>query len=163
MIIKLKNKDKLIVSSFVFKCSIGKNGLKKNKIEGDKSTPLGTFQLGSLYWRPDRVKKPETSLKCIPITKNMKWCNDENSKFYNKEFTKNIDIKHEKLFRKDYKYNYFILIRYNYKKVVKGKGSAIFIHLTKNYKKTDGCVALKEKDFLILAKIINKKDKIKII
>ena len=163
MIIKLKNKDKLIVSSFVFKCSIGKNGLKKNKIEGDKSTPLGTFQLGDLYWRPDRVKKPETRLKCIPITKNMKWCNDENSKFYNKEFTKNIDIKHEKLFRKDYKYNYFILIRYNYKKVVKGKGSAIFIHLTKNYKKTDGCVALKEKDFLILAKIINKKGKIKII
>ena len=162
MIIKLKNKDKLIVSSFVFKCSIGKNGLKKNKIEGDKSTPLGTFQLGDLYWRPDRVKKPETSLKCIPITKNMKWCNDENSKFYNKEFTKNIDIRHEKLFRRDYKYNYFILIRYNYKKVVKGKGSAIFIHLTKNYKKTDGCVALKEKDFLILAKIINKKDKIKI-
>ena len=163
MIIKLKNKDKLIVSSFVFKCSIGKNGLKKNKIEGDKSTPLGTFQLGDLYWRPDRVKKPETSLKCIPITKNMKWCNDENSKFYNKEFTKNIDIRHEKLFRRDYKYNYFILIKYNYKKVVKGKGSAIFIHLTKNYKKTDGCVALKEKDFLILAKIINKKDKIKII
>ena len=163
MIIKLKNKDKLIVSSFVFKCSIGKNGLKKNKIEGDKSTPIGTFQLGDLYWRPDRVKKPETSLKCIPITKNMKWCNDENSKFYNKEFTKNIDIRHEKLFRRDYKYNYFILIRYNYKKVVKGKGSAIFIHLTKNYKKTDGCVALKEKDFLILAKITNKKDKIKII
>ena len=163
MIIKLKNKDKLIVSSFVFKCSIGKNGLKKNKIEGDKSTPHGTFQLGDLYWRPDRVKKPETSLKCIPITKNMKWCNDENSKFYNKEFTKNIDIRHEKLFRRDYKYNYFILIKYNYKKVVKGKGSAIFIHLTKNYKKTDGCVALKEKDFLILAKIINKKDKIKII
>ncbi len=163
MIIKLKNKDKLIVSSFVFKCSIGKNGLKKNKIEGDKSTPLGTFQLGDLYWRPDRVKKPETSLKCIPITKNMKWCNDENSKFYNKEFTKNINIRHEKLFRRDYKYNYFILIKYNYKKVFKGKGSAIFIHLTKNYKKTDGCVALKEKDFLILAKIINKKDKIKII
>ena len=163
MIIKLKNKDKLIVSNFVFKCSIGKNGLKKNKIEGDKSTPLGTFKLGNLYWRPDRVKKPETSLKCTPITKNMKWCIDETSKFYNKEFKQNIDIKHEKLFRRDYKYNYFILIKYNYKKVVKGKGSAIFIHLTKNYKKTDGCVALKEKDFLILAKIINKKDKIKII
>ena len=162
MIIKLKNKDKLIAYSFVFKCSIGKNGLRKNKKEGDKSTPLGTFKIGNLYWRPDRVKKPETELKCIPIKKNMKWCNDENSKFYNKEFIKNINIKHEKLFRKDYKYNYFILIEYNYKKVVKGKGSAIFIHLTKNYKKTVGCVALKEKDFLILAKIINKKDKIKI-
>ena len=163
MIIKLKNKDKLIASSFVFKCSIGKNGLRKNKKEGDKSTPLGTFKICNLYWRPDRVKKPETGLKCIPIKKNMKWCNDENSKFYNKEFIKNINIKHEKLFRKDYKYNYFILIEYNYKKVVKGKGSAIFIHLTKNYKNTIGCVALKEKDFLMLAKILNKKDKIQMI
>ena len=163
MIIKLKNKDKLIASSFVFKCSIGKNGLRKNKKEGDKSTPLGTFKIGNLYWRPDRVKKPETGLKCIPIKKNMKWCNDENSKFYNKEFIKNINIKHEKLFRKDYKYNYFILIKYNYKKIVKGKGSAIFIHLTKNYKKTIGCIALKEKDFLILAKILNKRDKIQMI
>ena len=163
MIIKLKNKDKLIASSFMFKCSIGKNGLRKNKREGDKSTPLGTFKIGNLYWRPDRVKKPETGLKCIPIKKNMKWCNDENSKFYNKEFIKNINIKHEKLFRKDYKYNYFILIEYNYKKVVKGKGSAIFIHLTKNYKNTIGCVALKEKDFLMLAKILNKKDKIQMI
>ena len=163
MIIKLKNKDKLIASSFIFKCSIGKNGLRKNKKEGDKSTPLGTFKIGNLYWRPDRVKKPETGLKCIPIKKNMKWCNDENSKFYNKEFIKNINIKHEKLFRKDYQYNYFILIEYNYKKIVKGKGSAIFIHLTKNYKKTIGCIALKEKDFLILAKILNKRDKIQMI
>ena len=49
----------------------------------------------------------------------MKWCNDQNSKFYNKEFTQNINIKHEKLLERDYKYNYFILIKYNYKKVLK--------------------------------------------
>ena len=60
-------------------------------------------------------------------------------------------------------FQFIIVLLLPYKKVVKGKGSAIFIHLTKNYKKTDGCVALKEKDFLILAKIINKKNKIKII
>ena len=42
------------------------------------------------------------------------------------------------------------------------KGSAIFLHLTKNYLPTKGCVALCEKDFLILAKLINKKTKIKI-
>ena len=163
MIIKLKNKDKLTASSFVFKCSIGKNGLKKNKIEGDKSTPLGTFQLGDLYWRPDRVKKPETSLKCIPITKNMKWCNDENSKFYNKEFTKNIDIRHEKLFRRDYKYDFIIPINYNTKKPKIGKGSAIFIHLTNNFKPTLGCITMKKEDFLIMLKLINKKTKIQII
>ena len=31
--------------------------LKKNKIEGDKTTPSGKFQLGPLYYRKDRVKK----------------------------------------------------------------------------------------------------------
>ena len=163
MIIKLKNKDKLVLSSFIFKCSIGKAGLNKKKKEGDKCTPFGTFQLGNLYWRPDRVKKPKTKLKCIPIKRDMKWCNDQNSKYYNQEFTKNFKISHEKLFRKDHKYNYFIVIKYNYKKVLRGKGSAIFIHLTKNYRPTLGCIALSENDFLILSKILNKKTKIQLI
>ena len=43
-----------------------------------------------------------------------------------------------------------------------GKGSAIFIHLTNNYKPTAGCIAISKKDFLILLKIISKKTKIKI-
>ena len=55
-----------------------------------------------------------------------------------------------------------ILIKYNYKDPVKFKGSAIFLHLTTNYLPTKGCVTLCEKDFLILAKLINKKTKIKI-
>ena len=163
MIIKLKNKDKLIAGDFSFKCCIGKNGLNRNKKEGDGSTPLGIFKLGQLYWRQDRIRKPETKLKCKTINKNMKWCTDKNSKFYNKGFIKNTKIKHEKLYRKDYKYNALILIKYNYKKTIKGNGSAIFIHLTKNYKPTAGCVALKENDFLVLAKIVNKNSKIMLI
>ena len=57
-------------------------------------------------------------------------------------------------------YLYFILIKYNYKKTIKNKGSAIFIHLTKDYKPTAGCIAISKKDFLILAKLINKNTKI---
>ena len=64
--------------------------------------------------------------------------------------------------KKDSSYNYFIVINYNTKKIIPNKGSAIFIHLTKNYKETAGCIALQEKDFLILTKLINKKTKIKI-
>jgi len=64
------------------------------------------------------------------------------------------------LFRSDYKYNYFIVIKYNYYKSKKNRGSAIFIHISKNYIPTAGCIALLKKDFLILAKIINKKTKI---
>ena len=160
MIINIKNKDTLIVEEFKFKCSLGKRGIRKNKFEGDFSTPSGTFKIGKLYWRPDRVKLPETKLLCKKINKSMGWCNDIKSKFYNKEIKINKKIKHEKLYRYDHKYDYFILIKYNYKKTIKNKGSAIFIHLTKNYKPTAGCIAISKKDFLILAKLVNKNTKI---
>ena len=138
MKITLKNKYTLKIDDFKFKCCIGKNGLKKNKIEGDKCTPKGTFNLGILYYRKDRVKKPTTKLIVKKIERNMGWCNDSKSKFYNKE------------------------IKNNKKGTKPNKGSAIFIHLTKNFKPTAGCIALLEKDFLILVKLINKKSTIRI-
>ena len=60
MKITLKNKYTLKIDDFKFKCCIGKNGLKKNNIEGDKCTPKGTFKLGTLYYSKERVKKPIT-------------------------------------------------------------------------------------------------------
>ena len=160
MIINIKNKDTLIVDEFKFKCSIGKKGTNKNKFEGDFFTPTGKFEIGELYWRSDRVKLPETKLLCKKIKKNMGWCNDVKSNFYNKQIKINKKIKHEKLYRYDHKYDYFILIKYNYKNTIKNKGSAIFIHLTKNYKPTAGCIAISKKNFLILAKLVNKNSKI---
>ena len=90
----------------------------------------------------------------------MGWCNDINSKYYNKEIITNTKSKHEKLFRKDRKYDYLIVVKYNYTNTIKGKGSAIFIHLTNNYKKTAGCIAVSKKDFLIIAKLINNNSKL---
>ena len=164
MIIIVKNKDTLLIYDFKFKCSIGKKGVCNKKVEGDLTTPKGLFNLGNIYYRSDRVQKPFSKLKSISIKKNMGWCDDPNSKFYNKliKIKKNLKISHEKLYRKDHKYDFFILIKYNYKNPIKSKGSAIFLHLTKNYLPTKGCIALCEKDFLILAKLINKKTKIKI-
>ena len=161
MLIKLKNKDTLIFDEFKFKCAIGKNGLKKNKIEGDKSTPKGIFSLGKLYYRSDRVPKPETNLTTKKITKNLGWCDISNNKYYNQEVSSLKNVNKEKFFRKDNKYDYLIIINYN-KNKIKNKGSAIFIHLTRDYKATNGCVAVNENDFLILAKLINKKTNIKL-
>jgi L,D-peptidoglycan transpeptidase YkuD (ErfK/YbiS/YcfS/YnhG family) len=162
MLIHLKNKDKLIVDDFKFRCCIGKSGTKKIKIEGDNSTPKGTFTLGTLYYRKDRVKKPVTNLKTKIIKSNLGWCNDPKHIFYNKEIKIQKKIRHEKLHRKDQKYDYFLVINYNIKKTLPNRGSAIFLHLTKNYNQTAGCIALKKNDFLILLKLINKKTKIKI-
>ena len=162
MLIKLKNKDTLKLDDYIFKCSIGKNGIKSKKKEGDKCTPKGVFSLGKLYYRADRVKKPTTKISTKIIKKNMGWCDDVTSKFYNKEMKINKNIKHEKLYRNDHVYDYLIVINYNTKKIKLGKGSAIFLHLTKNYKKTLGCVAVKKKDFLIILKLITKNTRIKI-
>ena len=86
----------------------------------------------------------------------------KSKKNYNKLIKVNKKIKHEKLFRRDYKYDFMIPINYNSKRTKLGRGSAIFLHLTKNFSSTLGCVAIKKKDFLILLKLINKNTKIRL-
>ena len=163
MTIYVKNKHTLQIDEFKFRCCIGKNGSTRNKKEGDKKTPRGIFEIGNLYFRKDRKNKPNTLLKCVEIKKNMGWCDDIRFlKKYNKLIKNKKKIRHEKLKRKDHKYDLLIPIKYNYKKPIAGKGSCIFIHLTKNYKPTAGCIALKLKDFLIMLKLIKKNSKIRI-
>ena len=163
MTILVKNKHTLQIEEFKFKCCIGKNGATRNKKEGDKKTPRGTYKIENLYYRKDRKKKPSTLLKCIEIKNHMGWCNDIRfPKKYNKFFKIQKKITYEKLRRIDYKYDFLIPIKYNFNKPICNKGSCIFIHLTKNYKPTAGCVALREKDFLIMLKLIKKNSKIKI-
>ena len=164
MTIFLKNKHTLQVDDFYFKCCIGINGNTRFKREGDHKTPKGIFKIEHLYYRKDRLNKPKTTLKCIKITKNLGWCDDVDfPKKYNKLIAVNNYIRHEKLFRRDHKYDLLIPIKYNFKNPKAGHGSCIFIHLTNNYKPTAGCIALKKKDFLIMLKLIKKNTKIKII
>ena len=162
MLLRLKNKEYLIVDEFKFKCSIGKKGLKSKKKEGDNCTPIGVFKIGKVYYRSDRIKKLETVLKTKKITKNMGWCDDPYNKKYNKEIVLDKKNKGEKLYRRDNTYDVLIVIEYNTKKIKPFKGSAIFIHLTKNYKPTAGCVGLALNDFLIMLKVVKKNSKIKI-
>ena len=163
MTIFVKNKYTLQIDDFKFRCCIGKNGSTNDKKEGDKKTPKGTYKIENLYFREDRKEKPSTLLRCIKIKKNMGWCNDIRfPRKYNKLIKIKKKIRHEKLKRKDYKYDLLIPIKYNFKKPITGMGSCIFIHLTKDYKGTAGCIALNEKDFLIMLKLIKKNTKIKI-
>ena len=163
MPILVKNKHTLLVDEFKFRCCIGKRSTTINKKEGDKKTPKGTFEIENLYFRKDRIKKLETKLKCIKIDKQMGWCND---KFDHQNYNKLINIKKvtncEKLYRHDYKYDLLIPIEYNFKKPIPGKGSCIFLHLTKSYNPTAGCVTINKKDFMIILKIIKTNSKISI-
>ena len=161
MIIYIKNKDTLIVDDFKFRCCIGKNGLNYNKREGDYTTPKGIFNLNKLYFRKDRLGKIKSKITKKIITKDMAWCDDPNDKKYNQEIHISKKNNKEKFYRKDHSYDYLITISHNIKKIP-NRGSAVFIHLTNNFKPTAGCIAIKKKDFEILLKLINQKSKIKI-
>ena len=151
----------LLYKGYKLKCSIGKSGLSHSRKEGDLTTPKGLFKLGLLYYRKDRIK----SLKCIInkkiIKKNMGWCDDSTSKKYNQEISFPFKYRAEKLCRKDNIYDIFINIKYNHSPIIKGRGSAIFLHLcNKKYKPTSGCVALLKKDFIKILPLINNNTKI---
>ena len=161
MIIHVKNKNTLIIDDFKMKCCVGKNGLNHNKKEGDYSTPKGLYILRKLYYRKDRVGNPKCKIEKKIIKKNMAWCDDPIHKKYNGEIKVNNQKNKENLYRINHNYDYLITISHNNQKVP-NKGSAIFIHLTDDYKPTAGCVALKKKDFEVLLKLIDQKSKIKI-
>ena len=161
MIIHVPNKNTLIIDDFKLRCCIGKKGINSNKKEGDYSTPKGLFNLKKLYFRKDRIDIPRCKINKKIIKKDMAWCDDPKHKKYNREIKTHSKNHKENLHRKDHKYDYIISISHNKRKIAY-RGSAVFIHLTDNYKPTAGCIALKEKDFEILLKLIDKKTKIKI-
>jgi L,D-peptidoglycan transpeptidase YkuD (ErfK/YbiS/YcfS/YnhG family) len=160
MNIKIK-KHLLLYNDYKLKCSIGKSGIANSKKEGDLTTPKGIFQLGLLYYRKARIKLPQCQINKKIIKKNMGWCNDSKSKKYNQEITFPFKYEAEKLYRKDKIYDLFIDIKYNYRPVIKRKGSAIFLHITdKKYRPTKGCIAITKKDFFKILPLINRKTKI---
>ena len=154
----------LLYKGYKLKCSIGKSGLTNSKNEGDLATPRGSYRLGVLYYRKDRIKPLKCKLKKKIIKKNMGWCDDIRSKKYNKEINFPFKFGAEKLYRKNNIYDILINIKYNQNPIIKNKGSSIFLHLSnKKYKPTKGCIALQKKDLFKILPLIDKKTKISII
>ena len=158
----LINKNYLIYNKLKIKCAIGKKGIGNKRKEGDLITPIGQFKIKFILYRKDRVKI-ETKLKKKIIKKNMGWCDDPKSTHYNKLVKIPFAHKHEKLYRKENIYDIILVLSYNMSPIKKNKGSAIFIHVSKNnYKKTEGCVAIKKINLIRLIKEINPNTKVKI-
>ena len=155
-------KKKLYFEHYKVKCSIGKRGISNKKKEGDKCTPKGNFKFKALYFRKDRIKKIKSVMKKIIIKKNMGWCNDISSRKYNQLIKFPFKHNAEKLYLKKKIYDIILVLNYNQNPVIKDKGSAIFMHLTKDYKPTIGCVAVKENDMRLIISKLNKNSKISI-
>ena len=149
--------------NFKLRCSLGKAGIKKKLKEGDNITPKGIYKPVKVLYRSDKINIIKTNLRKIKIKKNMGWCDDPRSNLYNKQIKLPSVYRHEKLYRKDSVYDIIIVLNYNMNPTIKGKGSAIFIHITKNYKPTQGCIALKKADLIKILNLIKKNTKIKIV
>ena len=144
------------------KCAIGKKGISYKKKEGDLITPRGQFNIKYILYRRDRVKI-STKLRKKVIKKNMGWCDDPRSNYYNRLVKLPFDYNHEKLYKNENIYDIILVLNYNMNPVKKNKGSAIFIHVAKNnFKKTKGCIAIRKISLIELIKKINSNTKVKI-
>lgn len=124
-------------------CYIGKNGMTKNKTEGDMATPIGIFNINLAFGILDN---PGTALKYIKITPNTYLIDDTHSKYYGKIVEKNkitpdcVGGEHMIEYEKEYRCG--AVIEYN-KNCVPGLGSGIFLHCADN-NYTHGCISVKE-------------------
>ena len=162
MNIKLKN-NFLYLDQYKIKCAVGKRGITDKKLEGDNKTPSGIFRFISIFYRKDRISIAKSHLQKVVIKKNMGWCDDSNSKFYNNLIKFPFLCSAEKLWLTENIYDIIVIISYNINPTIKKKGSAIFLHIAKkNYTPTKGCVAISKKDMKLLIGKINYKTKFRI-
>lgn len=146
-----------------FRCSLGKSGIGGKRIEGDNITPQGTFRIAKIYYRDDKIKKIKSKTKIFKIQKNFGWCDQPNTKNYNKLIKLPSKLSHEKLYRRDNIYDIILVLNYNMKPTIQHKGSAIFIHVAKkNFPPTRGCIAVSKKNLIYITERISKNIKIKI-
>lgn len=124
-------------------CAFGRAGLAMRKLEGDGATPVGRFPLREVYYRPDRVPRPVTGLPVYEITENLGWCDDPAHPLYNQAVALPLPESHERMWRRDHLYDYLIVLGHNDDPALKGRGSAIFLHLAHDdFRPTEGCIAI---------------------
>ncbi len=133
------------------RCAFGRGGAVEAgaKREGDGATPLGTWPLRRVLWRPDRLARPATALPAAPIAPDDGWSDDPADPAYNRPVTHPHPHSAERLWREDGLYDVVVVLAHNDDPPAPGRGSAIFLHCAKpGFPPTEGCVALARDDLL---------------
>lgn len=131
--------------------ALGRGGIRALKREGDGGTPLGRFPVRQVLYRADRVARPRTQLPVRAIRDQDGWCDDPTDRNYNRLIRLPSRRSAEGLKRADHLYDLVLVLGYNDRPRVRGKGSAIFVHLARpGFSPTDGCIALTRHDLIML-------------
>ncbi len=139
----------LRVGPHVFRTAIGRGGRVLHKQEGDGATPIATLPLRRILYRADRLARPRCAAPCMPLAPHDGWCDDPADRAYNTPVRLPYDARHETLWRPDPLYDLIGILGWNDQPVIRGHGSAIFLHVARpDYSPTEGCIALALPDLL---------------
>ncbi|WP_142849200.1 L,D-transpeptidase [Telmatospirillum sp. J64-1] len=153
--------NQLRAGELTLSCVLGKGGIRQDKREGDGATPVGSFPLRRVLYRPDRIAPPRTALPVFPISPRDGWCDDPGHPDYNRPVTLPHPARHETLWREDHVYDLIVILGHNDDPPVPGAGSAIFMHLARPGREpTEGCVALDLPDLLRLLELCGPETRI---
>ena len=142
-------------------CAVGRGGLRRDKHEGDGTTPIGCWPLRRVLYRADRVAKPETRLPMAPLAPDAGWCDDPRDGLYNHQIKLPYPAHHERLWREDALYDIIVVLGYNDSPPIPDAGSAIFLHIAaEGYSPTEGCVALAKDHLRRLLELIEPGDRL---
>jgi len=132
-----------------YPCALGRGGVQGAKREGDGATPVGTFFLRQVFYRPDRLPQPASGLPVSALTRDDGWCDDPGHSDYNRLVKLPFEASHENMWREDNLYDVVVVVGHNDDPPEPGRGSAIFIHCAAaDYAPTLGCVALARETLL---------------
>lgn len=139
----------------VWRCALGKGGIRRDKREGDGATPVGLLPLRRVFYRADRLAAPACRVAVEPIAASDGWCDDPGHRDYNRRVTLPHEARHEALWREDSVYDIIGVLGWNDglggEPIARGRGSAIFLHIARpDLSPTEGCVALPERDLRAL-------------
>ncbi|MGH6987109.1 MAG: L,D-transpeptidase family protein [Caulobacteraceae bacterium] len=144
------------------RCRLGRTGVRpwRDKTEGDGATPAGSWPFRGVLFRPDRGgPPPRTRLPMEAVARDDGWCDAPNDPAYNRRVKLPYPTSAELLWRADGLYDLIVVLGYNDRPVVPGKGSAIFLHLAGSGP-TEGCVAMERRDLERLLALAAKGDRL---
>ncbi len=149
-------RGKLRLGILYLPCALGRGGRRAGKCEGDGATPLGTWRVREVLYRADRTPRPGTSLPARMIRPEDGWCDAPGDRNYNRPVRHPYPASAERLWREDDLYDVVVVLDYNLRPRVRGKGSAIFMHVARpGYRPTEGCIALRRDHLLlVLSKLV---------
>ena len=138
---------RLFAGPFVIPVALGRTGIKADKREGDGGTPRGRFRPVRLWWRADRLPRPQTGLPVRRIGTADAWCENPHDRRYNRPFRRSANEPGDRLARDDALYDLIVEINHNTRPRIAGRGSAVFLHIARpGFGPTAGCVAMRRAD-----------------